>query len=91
MGIKMKKIVMITVSIIILSVFTGCTNLETDESEGPSPNLTDSDGDGIPDTEEIFPFDPSEQYDSDQDYVGDNSDKFPNDPAASIEIGRAHV
>ena len=70
----MKKIVMITVSIIILSVFTGCTNLETNEPE----ELTDSDGDGIPDIEDIFPFDPSEQYDLDQDYVGDNSDKFPN-------------
>jgi hypothetical protein len=85
MRIKMKKIVMITVSIIILSVFTGCTNLETNKSEESSSNLTDSDGDGIPDIEDIFPFDPSEQYDSDQDYVGDNSDKFPNDTAASID------
>jgi hypothetical protein len=40
----------------------------------------DSDGDGIQDTDDAFPNDPSESKDSDDDGVGDNSDAFPNDP-----------
>lgn len=41
----------------------------------------DSDGDGIPDTEDAFPNDPSEWQDTDGDGHGDNSDAFPNDPS----------
>ncbi|MDW3094990.1 MAG: Ig-like domain-containing protein [Gammaproteobacteria bacterium] len=40
----------------------------------------DSDGDGVPDSEDAFPNDPTETTDSDGDGVGDNSDAFPNDP-----------
>ncbi len=46
-------------------------------SEGP---VSDSDGDGIPDEDDAFPYDPSETIDSDGDGTGDNSDVFPNDP-----------
>jgi len=41
----------------------------------------DSDGDGVPDSEDDFPFDPSEFRDSDGDGIGDNSDDFPFDPS----------
>ena len=43
------------------------------------PDL-DSDGDGVPDSEDAFPNDPNETTDSDGDGVGDNGDAFPNDP-----------
>ncbi|MGA1848263.1 MAG: Ig-like domain-containing protein [Thermoplasmatota archaeon] len=39
----------------------------------------DRDGDGHPDSEDVFPDDPNEWYDSDGDGRGDNSDAFPSD------------
>ena len=45
----------------------------------------DSDGDGVPDTEDAFPNDPTESADSDGDGVGDNADAFPNDPTESAD------
>ena len=41
----------------------------------------DQDGDGVADSEDAFPNDPTEWKDSDGDGVGDNADAFPNDPA----------
>ena len=40
---------------------------------------TDSDGDGVYDSEDAFPNDPNEDTDSDGDGVGDNADAFPTD------------
>jgi len=40
----------------------------------------DSDGDGVPDSEDAFPNDPKESKDTDGDGVGDNADAFPKDP-----------
>jgi len=39
----------------------------------------DTDGDGIPDSQDAFPNDPIETKDSDGDGIGDNADVFPND------------
>ena len=47
-------------------------------TEAPPP---DSDGDGVPDQADVFPFDASEWIDSDGDGVGDNSDLYPSDPS----------
>ncbi len=41
----------------------------------------DSDGDGVPDTSDAFPADPTEQYDTDGDGMGDNYDELPLDAA----------
>ena len=41
------------------------------------PITNDSDGDGCPDSEDLFPYDASECYDNDGDGIGDNAD--PND------------
>lgn len=41
------------------------------------PITNDSDGDGCPDSEDMFPYDASECYDNDGDGIGDNAD--PND------------
>ena len=46
-----------------------------------TPEVPDSDGDGVNDALDAFPNDPTETVDSDGDGVGDNRDAFPNDPA----------
>ena len=40
----------------------------------------DSDGDGVPDSQDAFPNDPTEWADTDGDGYGDNGDAFPGDP-----------
>ena len=44
------------------------------------PSGIDTDGDGIPDDQDLFPNDPAEGTDQDGDGVGDNADAFPTDP-----------
>jgi len=46
---------------------------------------SDDDGDGVPDSEDAFPLDPSESLDSDSDGIGDNSDAFPNNSSYSVD------
>ncbi len=46
-------------------------NSEDMRARGCAP---DSDGDGVPDSEDAFPNDPSESRDSDNDTIGDNED-----------------
>lgn len=53
------------------------------------PNLesnNDGDGDGIPDSDDLFPDNPKETKDSDRDGVGDNSDVFPYDSTKSNAV-----
>ncbi|MFT6387093.1 MAG: subtilisin family serine protease [Cellvibrionaceae bacterium] len=45
----------------------------------------DTDGDGVPDSEDAFPTDPTESEDSDGDGVGDNADAFPSDPSETLD------
>jgi hypothetical protein len=45
-----------------------------DDSAGPPP---DADGDGVADTDDAFPNDPSESADTDRDGLGDNADPTP--------------
>lgn len=51
----------------------------------PGDNIVDSDGDGVSDDEDAFPFDPNESQDFDNDGVGDNADAFPNDPSETVD------
>lgn len=46
---------------------------------------TDTDGDGVPDSEDAFPNDPDETTDSDNDGVGDVADAFPMDPNETMD------
>ncbi|WP_152206339.1 malectin domain-containing carbohydrate-binding protein [Marinobacter changyiensis] len=50
------------------------------ESEG------DLDGDGVIDSQDAFPTDPTESSDLDGDGVGDNADAFPTDPSMSYDL-----
>ena len=52
--------------------------------------IIDSDSDGVEDSEDAFPNDPSESADTDGDGVGDNADAYPND-AAKFEADSASV
>lgn len=45
----------------------------------------DSDADGVNDSLDDFPDDPTETTDSDGDGVGDNADAFPDDPTETID------
>ncbi|ACJ31473.1 Dihydroxyacid dehydratase/phosphogluconate dehydratase [Shewanella piezotolerans WP3] len=50
-----------------------------------APQPADSDGDGVIDSEDAFPHDPSESVDSDSDGVGDNRDAFPHDATETTD------
>ena len=52
---------------------------------GYNPN-GDSDGDGVINSVDLFPNDPSESADRDSDEVGDNQDTQPDDPNASSTL-----
>ena len=45
----------------------------------------DADLDGVPDEEDAFPSDPTEQVDQDGDGVGDNADAFPEDASEQAD------
>ncbi len=51
----------------------------TNDLTDGTPTPVDSDGDGVIDSQDAFPFDPTETLDSDGDGVGDNADAFPFD------------
>jgi hypothetical protein len=50
-----------------------------------NPNSSDSDGDGVNDSEDAFPNDGSETVDTDSDGVGDNADAFPSDATETAD------
>jgi len=76
----------------------GTTFVDTDGDGVGNDTDTDDDNDGVPDTEDAFSTDASEQKDQDGDGVGDNADtdidgdgvtnaddKFPRDPFETID------
>lgn len=51
----------------------------------------DADGDGRPDSQDLFPNDPKEWADTDKDGVGDNKDQFPNDATEAVDTDKDGV
>ena len=50
-----------------------------------NPPPTDTDGDGVSDSNDAFPNDPNETTDTDGDGTGDNADAFPNDSTETTD------
>lgn len=50
-----------------------------------SDSEPDTDGDGVPDSSDVFPNDRTESKDTDGDGVGDNGDAFPEDPNETLD------
>ena len=63
--------------IIATSLILGCLS---------GDSVEDRDGDGVPDSEDMFPDDPDEWEDSDGDGVGDNSDISPGEPDYGVSL-----
>lgn len=65
-----------TVNITVTDDFNGCTPPVSPPSEGGENEslVIDSDGDGVSDTDDAFPLDPSEWTDTDVDGIGNNAD-----------------
>jgi hypothetical protein len=49
------------------------------------PSTLDTDGDGVLDDEDAFPFHANETQDTDNDGVGDNQDQFSNDASETLD------
>lgn len=98
----MKKKALVMVSIIMISIITGYIILESGISVNPDDpeEKIDSDGDGVIDIRDAFPYDPAASLDTDGDGYPDywnpgknqsdsntnlTIDAFLNDPAASID------
>lgn len=58
---------------------------ETDKATVSIAFTLDSDGDGVFDSEDAFPNNPSESVDTDNDGVGDNADSFPEDSTETVD------
>ena len=79
----------------VLAAETEDTGAETDTTDlesgavsvdpEPAETETDIDGDGVSDSADAFPSDPTETVDTDGDEVGDNSDAFPEDPTETAD------
>ncbi len=61
------------------------------KSSASSTAPLDTDGDGRPDFQDLFPRDSKEWADTDKDGVGDNSDAFPNDAAETVDTDKDGV
>lgn len=61
------------------------TALSSPPPAPPAPIDPDSDGDGVPDSADAFPFDARYRSDRDGDGVADEVDAFPDDPAEWLD------
>ncbi|MDH3364438.1 MAG: hypothetical protein OEM29_00295 [Thermoplasmata archaeon] len=72
--------IMLLTSLVVLLSFSILS-----PSMSPLTSIADLDADGVPDSTDIFPADPSEWCDSDNDGVGDAIDAFPDDPNETLD------
>ena len=73
-----------TLSKLALALFlalsvTACGGGSSNSNDDNQPEIVDSDGDGVADSNDAFPNDANESADTDGDGVGDNGDAFPDD------------
>lgn len=58
---------------------------------GSDSKPLDTDGDGVPDSADVFPSDPTESKDTDGDGVGDNADAFPEDATETLDTDSDNI
>ena len=73
-----------TLSKLALALFlalsvTACGSGSSNSNDDNQPEIVDSDGDGVADSNDAFPNDATETADTDGDGIGDNGDAFPDD------------
>ncbi|MBU2565798.1 MAG: thrombospondin type 3 repeat-containing protein, partial [Candidatus Thermoplasmatota archaeon] len=73
---KLLLVLGIGIMVILVVFASGCIDFGQEKGEKV---VKDTDGDGIPDKDDTFPYDSTEWKDLDSDGVGDNSDAFPYD------------
>ena len=78
-----KQTTLVLATVLLASLLTACGGGGSSDNSGTGTAQTDTDGDGVIDSQDAFPNDASESKDTDGDGVGDNSDKFPNDASES--------
>jgi hypothetical protein len=66
-----------------LGLESAWSSAKTVTISSPAPVVMDSDGDGVPDSQDAFPNDPTEWRDSDGDGIGDNAE------AAAAQVNHA--
>jgi pimeloyl-ACP methyl ester carboxylesterase len=78
-------VVIVFTSLLITACGDGLSPTSTNPAYDGSTNNpnADTDGDGVKNSEDVFPSDASEIKDSDEDGVGDNGDAFPDDASES--------
>ena len=68
-----------TLALFLALSVTACGGGSSSSNEDSQPEIVDSDGDGVADSNDPFPNDATETADTDGDGIGDNGDAFPDD------------
>lgn len=68
-----------TLALFLALSVTACGGGSSSSNEDSQPEIVDSDGDGVADSNDAFPNDATETADTDGDGIGDNGDAFPDD------------
>jgi hypothetical protein len=79
------KRIVITVVIAVAIVVVLVLAILLSPRYSPLASVHDADGDGVADSEDMFPDDPDESRDSDGDGSGDNGDAFPDDASETAD------
>ncbi len=69
----------LTLALFLALSVTACGGGGSSSNDDNQPEIIDSDGDGVADSNDAFPNDAAETADTDGDGVGDNGDAFPED------------
>ena len=69
----------LTLALFLALSVTACGGGSSSSNDDNQPEIVDSDGDGVADSNDAFPNDANESADTDGDGVGDNGDAFPDD------------
>jgi hypothetical protein len=69
-----------------LGAESGWSGARTVTITSPAPVVVDTDGDGVPDSQDAFPSNPAEWADANGNGIGDNADAAQNHPPAAPQV-----